>query len=208
MGTSSYSGDLGPATSAGFTPQGVCGDLSGNVFITDASGIRVRQVGISGIISTYAGSGTLYSGDGGPATSAGFNPTTYACSVEPSTDNLFLATGNDFRVRKVDGNSKKISTVAGVGSGSASTGDDGPASSAMYRNCVSIFVDSVGKLYIAEYFGNKVKICWFYCCLLNFDRFISLDPSSQSDQRHRVNLCRYWYQLVLRGRWARHFGHD
>ena len=90
-GTSSYSGDNGPATSATlYYPRGVAVDSSGrdytillsgclnvsllgNVYIADYSYSRIRKVTVStGIITTIAGDGSVsYSGDNGPATSAG-----------------------------------------------------------------------------------------------------------------------------------------
>ena len=75
-GTSSYSGDNGPATSATLNyPCGVGLDTAGNVYIADTFNHRIRKVTIStGIITTFAGTGTAsYSGDNGPATSATLN---------------------------------------------------------------------------------------------------------------------------------------
>ncbi len=93
-GTSSYSGDNGPATSATlYGPCKVALDSSGtdllliyyfvplylfstgNVYIADAANNRIRKVTVStGIITTIAGTGsTTYSGDNGPATSAALN---------------------------------------------------------------------------------------------------------------------------------------
>ncbi len=72
-GTGSYSGDDGQATSATLcTPAGIATDSSGNVYVSDNNNQRVRKVTAStGIITTYAGTGTAgYSGDGGAATSA------------------------------------------------------------------------------------------------------------------------------------------
>jgi hypothetical protein len=47
----------------------------GNVYIADSGNSRIRKVTIStGIITTIAGTGTAgYTGDNGPATSAGLN---------------------------------------------------------------------------------------------------------------------------------------
>ena len=72
-GSQSYSGDNGPATSAALnSPFGVVLDTTDNVYITDQYNLRIRKVTIStGIISTIAGGAGGYSGDGGPATSAG-----------------------------------------------------------------------------------------------------------------------------------------
>ena len=69
----SYSGDNGPATSAGLNePRGIALDALGNLYIADYHNNRIRKVTVStGIITTVAGTGTYsYSGDGGAATSA------------------------------------------------------------------------------------------------------------------------------------------
>ena len=77
-GTGSYSGDGGQATSAAISaPQGIALDSSGNVYFSDDYNHRVRKITVStGIITTYAGTGTTsFSGDGGVASSATlYNP--------------------------------------------------------------------------------------------------------------------------------------
>jgi DNA-binding beta-propeller fold protein YncE len=64
-GTSCFSGDGGPATQARLSyPAGIAVDASGNLYIADAGGSRVRKISPDGIISTVAGDGTQgYSGD-------------------------------------------------------------------------------------------------------------------------------------------------
>src|SRR5262249_45215977 len=72
-GTAGYSGDGGPATAARLRgPTGVAVDSAGDVFIADTLNNRVREVLTTGVIKTFAGSGTCSSklGDGGSATSA------------------------------------------------------------------------------------------------------------------------------------------
>ena len=71
-GSSSYSGDNGAATSAGFSPYGVAIDSSSNLYIADYNNHRIRKVSVStGIISTFAGTGaTTVCCDGGQATAA------------------------------------------------------------------------------------------------------------------------------------------
>ncbi len=75
-GASSFSGDGGQATSATINkPSGIAIDSNGNVYFNDFSNHRVRKITAStGVISTYAGTGTgSFSGDGGAATSAALN---------------------------------------------------------------------------------------------------------------------------------------
>ena len=72
-GEASFSGDNGPATSATvYIPTGSVIDSSGNVYFNDHLNHRVRKITVStGIITTYAGTGsTIYSGDGLAASSA------------------------------------------------------------------------------------------------------------------------------------------
>ncbi len=72
-GTAGYSGDGGQATSAKINgPSAIDFDSSGNVYFGDCNNNRIRKIASStGIISTYAGTGTAgYSGDGGVASSA------------------------------------------------------------------------------------------------------------------------------------------
>ncbi len=72
-GTASYSGDGGAATSAAInTPCGIAVDSSGNVYFNEFNNHRVRKItAATGIITTYAGTGSAsFGGDGGVASSA------------------------------------------------------------------------------------------------------------------------------------------
>ncbi len=153
-GSSGYSGDGGPATSAELcSPGGVAVDAAGNLYIADAGIDCVRKVNSSGIITTVAGGGPMNSGDGGPATSAGLLQP-FGVAVDTS-GNLYIADTLDDRVRKVNA-SGIITTVAGSGMYvSMYTGDGGPATKAtIYPK--SVAVDRSGNLYIAETTDNRI----------------------------------------------------
>ncbi len=70
-----FSGDGGPATKAQLNkPESVCFDSSGNMFIAETGGGRIRKVAVDGTIATIAGTGVAgFAGDGGPAASAQLN---------------------------------------------------------------------------------------------------------------------------------------
>ncbi len=157
-GTSGYSGDGGPATSAKlYYPTGLALDEAGNLYITDSINARVRKVDPSGIITTVAGTGTSgYSGDGGPATQAQLGLFLYGIDVDQA-GNLFIADFKNHRVRKVNLSTGKITTVAGNGT-AATSGDGGPATQASLNNPADVAFDSYGNLFIAEASGNVVRM--------------------------------------------------
>src|SRR5213594_2755804 len=65
-----YSGDGASAINARLSdPRGVAVDGAGNLFIASGD-TRIRKVSLDGIITTVAGNGSAYSGDGGPAINA------------------------------------------------------------------------------------------------------------------------------------------
>ncbi len=71
--TNGFSGDGGPGTGATLRgPIGMAVDGSGGLYIADNGNGRIRKLDAAGIITTVAGNGSSgFSGDGGPATSAG-----------------------------------------------------------------------------------------------------------------------------------------
>ena len=107
-----YIGDGGLATSAAMVfPQGVAFDKSGNLFVVEYSGHRVRKVDNSGNISTVAGNGTSgYSGDGGLATSAQLNFPDAV--IVDSSGNLFISDQGNNVIRRVDAVTQDITTFS------------------------------------------------------------------------------------------------
>lgn len=144
-GSTDYSGDGGPATSAGLgRATDVAVGVDGSLYIA-AENNRIRRVGPDGIITTVAGNGTtLDSGDGGPATSAGLG---WAIAVAVGADGSLYTVGFNNNIRRV-GPDGIITTVAGNGT-FGFTGDGGPAISAgMDPFNVGVGVD--GSLYIVD----------------------------------------------------------
>jgi len=153
-GTNGYSGDGGPATAAQMgTAYFLTLDTAGNIYFSNYAEHRVRKVSTSGIISTIAGTGIAgYSPDGTVATAAQI---TYPWGVAvDGTGNVYI--GEGARIRKIDGVSGLISTVAGNGTTIAS-GDGGPATAAGLGAPHGITVDAAGNIFIANFSSSTVR---------------------------------------------------
>src|SRR6266568_587219 len=177
-GTQGFSGDGGPATTAELSsPVGVAVDAAGNLLIADVFNERVRVVAAStgtfygqamtaGDIYTVAGDGNFgFSGDGGPATSAGLSgPEGVAVDAAGS---LLIADTGDGRVRVVAARTGTfygkamtvghIYTVAGT-STQGFSGDGGPATNAELSSPVGVAVDAAGNLLIADGGNERVRV--------------------------------------------------
>jgi sugar lactone lactonase YvrE len=161
-GKPGFSGDGGPATAAQLNrPWLLVVDGAGNLYISDFYNYRVRKVdALTGIISTYAGSGPVdktidstavpqgggFSGDNGLATDARlYGPIGLAVDAH---GNLFIGDAFNNRVRKVSPEGM-ITTVAGNGTRSPS-GDGSLATEAGFTTPGGLAVDAEGNLFITE----------------------------------------------------------
>ena len=161
-GAQGFSGDGGPAAQASLNfPAGVCTDAAGNLYIGDVGNFRIRKVDTSGKITTVAGNGIQAgTGDGGPATQASmYIP--IRCVVDAS-GNLYVTDQSGQKIRMINP-SGIISTFAGTGANAGPhsigtySGDGGPAINAALNNPTSITVDSIGNIYIADQYNQRIR---------------------------------------------------
>jgi DNA-binding beta-propeller fold protein YncE len=132
-------------------------DAAGNLFFCDFGNNRVRRVDArTGTISTVAGRGAPTSdGDGGPAPLGGINgPTTVQVD---GSGTLFVADFNGQRIRRIDGATRTITTVAGDGT-SGFAGDGGPATAARFYNPEAVLLDrATGDLYVSDAGNGRIR---------------------------------------------------
>ena len=158
FGASGATGDNGLASAAKlYGPTALAVDAQDNLYIADSSNHRIRLVnGSTGVISTFAGTGGIgFSGDSGTASAATFN-SPGGIAFDPA-GNLFIADRNNHRIRRIDGASRIITTVAGTGN-AAFSGDNGFAISAELNLPVDLTVDSAGNLILLDQNNNRVRI--------------------------------------------------
>jgi trimeric autotransporter adhesin len=154
-GTQGYTGDGGPATAATFNiPSGIALDHIGNIYVADSGNNVIRKIDTSGIVTTFAGTGTgSYTGDGGPAASATFfGPVGLAIDAG---GNIYVADHINNVVRKIN-TSMIVSTFAGTGTAGYS-GDEGPATAAQLNQPNSITFDPGGNVLISDEFNNRIR---------------------------------------------------
>ena len=157
-GIAGFSGDGGPATSGQLNnPWGVALGNDGSLFIADLSNNRIRKVSPTGILSTFAGNGTIgFSGDGGPPTAAQLNvPAGVAVDV---AGNVFIADSGNSLVREVN-----VSTgVMLTHSGNVSRYSDGSGAAvdttSVFDGPYALFFDGPGNLYVSDMFHQMVRM--------------------------------------------------
>jgi streptogramin lyase len=109
----------------------------------------------TGIITKVAG--TFWSGYNGDNIDATWARLYYPFGVHvDSSHNTYIADTYNHRIRKVDGKTGIITTVAGTGSKGFS-GDGGPATSARLRYPFNLFLDTVGNIYIADTYNYRIR---------------------------------------------------
>ncbi|MBK9285680.1 MAG: T9SS type A sorting domain-containing protein [Sphingobacteriaceae bacterium] len=173
-GTAGFSGDGSTAVSAQLDlPYGVAVDVAGNVYIADQNNHRVRKVNLSGIITTYVGTGVAgFSGDGGIATNAKLN-FPYSLAFDLS-DNLLIADRFNNKIRKVSAGNI-ISTAAGNGVGGFS-GDGNLATNAQLNDPAGIAITAVGTMFISDKSNFRIREVCASGCLTNLNTLIEINP--------------------------------
>jgi len=154
-GSYGYNGDGIPATRAKLHyPCSLAVDSAGNLYIADWKNHRVRKVDPSGIITTVAGTGGYGStSDGVPATEAQLWDV-FGIAVD-SSGILYVSHSSTYRARRVDG-AGIITTVAG-NRGFGYGGEGVPATGSPLEGVYGLALDTRGGLYIAEYWGHRVR---------------------------------------------------
>jgi sugar lactone lactonase YvrE len=164
-GNQSFAGNGGPISAVSFWwPWSIVADASGTtLYISDVNYVW-KYSPATGIVSVFVGSTALgagFSGDGGPASSARLFGS-YGLWLT-TTGILYIADSVNHRIRKVASNGI-ITTVVGQGcSGDGScagmyAGDGNPANQANLNKPVGVYVDTTGRLFIADFGNHRIRV--------------------------------------------------
>jgi DNA-binding beta-propeller fold protein YncE len=137
-------------------PYGLAIGPDGALYFCEIGNHVVRRLDLkTRRLSVVAGTGAKgYSGDGGPATAALLNEP-YEVRFDKA-GNMFFVEMQNHIVRRVDGKTKIISTVAGIGSAGFS-GDGGPALKAQFRQPHSIAFGPDGKMLVCDIGNRRIR---------------------------------------------------
>lgn len=138
----------GQGTEAEFySLTGLAVDASGYIYV--AEGLRIRKISPTGLVTTFAGSGTAGAADGKGSAASFYEAVDVALDV---SGNLYVADFLNFKIRKItpDG---VVSTFAGSGvQGSA----NGKGTEAPFDSPNGLAVDAKGNVYVSEEITNLI----------------------------------------------------
>ena len=150
---SGYSNSLdGQGVNADFSyPRGIASDGSGNFYIGDYNNNKIRKITSSGLVSTFAGSGSagIYNDQG---TSASFK-LPHGVAVDFMNGNIYVADKGNHAIRKIT-SSGVVTTLAGSGSSGFANGQGVGATFAQPQG---VAVDGYGNVYVADSDNNRIR---------------------------------------------------
>ncbi len=157
---SGYNGDDGPATAAQISNAcAVAVDSFYNIYIADGGNNCLRKVnGTTGVITLIAGTpgSPGFGGDGGPASSAQLrNPSAVAID---SAGNILIADAGNSCLRKVNGTTGNITTIAGIPGTTGASGDLGPATAATLNYPTGLAAGKLNKIFVADRNNQTIRV--------------------------------------------------
>lgn len=139
----------GPGNIAQFyTPNSICVDLNGTIYVADYNNNKIRKITPEGIVSTLAGSTQGYS-DGIGTNAQFFLPQGVCVDLN---GNVYVADGQNNMIRKITPEGL-VTTLAGSTQGYL----DGDGSIAKFNFPTRVCVDNLGNVYVTDSFNNKIR---------------------------------------------------
>ena len=152
-GTGSSGSDNGVSSNASFRwPIGLAIDSAGNIIVADLLGHLIRKIDTSGNVTTLAGTGSI-GNDNGVSTAASFN-WPYDVAID-SAGNIIVADHNNHLIRKIDGSTYEVTTIAGsaVVTGNA----NGTGTAASFNGPAGLAIDSAGNIIVTDYYNDLIR---------------------------------------------------
>ena len=138
-------------------PFGVAFDPAGNAYVAEYLGGRVHMLNADGKFSVFSGNGKKgFAGDGMDASQAVYNGIHNV--VRTKNGDLYLSDTRNNLIRKIDGKTNLVSTIAGIPGKKGFVGDGGLAKKAHLADPISISLSPDEKtLLIADIHNKRIR---------------------------------------------------
>ena len=133
-------------------PNGLVLDSSGNAYVADSSNHTIRKISPTGVVTTFAGTGSLAGN-----TDATGNAARFASPQGPAIDssgNIYVADFGSSTIRKITP-AGVVTTLAGTAGVAGSL--DGTGTAARFNQPSGVAVDNSGNLYVADSGNNQIR---------------------------------------------------
>ncbi len=131
-------------------PYGIVTDASGNIYVADAGNNQIKRITLAGVVTVFAGSGTIGSVDGTGA-AASFNRP-WGMTID-AKGNIYVADAGNNKIREITP-SGQVSTVAGNGTKGY---HDGIGSVVSFNNPSGVAVDALGDIFVVDSDNNRIR---------------------------------------------------
>lgn len=129
---------------------GLALDASGSIYVGDALNSRVRKITVDGVVTTYAGSGTVGKADGAAGAATFLTPSGL---VFDTAGNLYVTDAGNHNIRKISP-AGVVTTLAGSGVFSSR---DGIGLAASFKTPSGIVIDSANNLYVGDAEAHVIR---------------------------------------------------
>lgn len=144
----------GVASSPLASPEGLCVDASGNIFINNTDAHTIIRIPVGGTAANYAGqNNTSGMANGTVSTTTGMlnGPEGIFCAANSI---LYIADVGNNQIRKIQSNT--LSNIAGSSSGTSGF-INANGTSALFNGPKGIAADTSGNIYVADNLNNAIR---------------------------------------------------